>query len=111
MPRFPLPKPIFQHSSKEHFPRHIRLLFLTHLAFTLATSAPLAFEGSNPVFATTPNGQTTSWKTFEILSGNNSLGPRAIEGSITRLDLDPSALSAWIEDGIIDNPSTNATLS
>lgn len=123
-----------------------RFQLLTTLTFALTTSVLPAFEGSNPVFATTPDGQTTGWKSFEILSGNDSLGPRAIEGfawnsdihaqwdglgayrhdadtlrifinqevevegSITRLDLDPSALSAWIEDGIANNTSTNQTL-
>jgi hypothetical protein len=134
--------------SSDHFEaQQMTNSFRLHGAIVLAL-IPLAgtlpaIDGGNDVFVTS---QTPGWKTFEILSGNDSLGAKAqegfswnsnihaewdglgayrhdaqtlrifinqeveTEGSITRLDLDPEALSAWIASGIADNTASNQTL-
>jgi len=54
------------------------------LASLIACSctSSLALDGGNDVFVTIPTGENLGWKTFEILTGNDSLGTRAQEGFV-----------------------------
>lgn len=45
-----------------------------------SASASWALDGSNDVIFTVPSGQTTGWKTFEIITGDDALGGLAVGG-------------------------------
>jgi hypothetical protein len=61
--------------------RHISDLIASLLiALTCFSATPAtALDGSNDVFVTIPDGPPSGWKTFEILSGYDTLGPLAKE--------------------------------
>ncbi|MDP4645033.1 MAG: hypothetical protein NWS71_11390 [Opitutales bacterium] len=51
------------------------------LAFLmLSASASWALDGGNDVYFTVPSGQTTGWKTFEIITDDDTLGGLAVGG-------------------------------
>ncbi len=60
------------------YPQFIRISIA--LASLVAVPASDALDGAGDVFFTVPSGESTGWKTFEIITGEDTLGTRAVEG-------------------------------
>ncbi|NDV61608.1 hypothetical protein G0Q06_04015 [Puniceicoccales bacterium CK1056] len=68
---------------------HSSFLRIISIACLAALASPvLALDGGNDVFITVPTGTSTGWKTFEILTGDDTLGSLAQEGFIWTLSHD-----------------------